>query len=116
MSKRSTKQELNKDISVAKNATKVRPKVPGNCKMCNGKLVDTRTRNKHEMKEKWLQDAISKTDKSKSKGNHDSIPTSLLRSNLVEIQSMDTDSFRSLREDDTMIDSDHNQSDENSFI
>jgi len=55
-------------------------------------------------------------DKSKGKENYNTISTSLLKSNLVEIQSIDIDSSRSLCEDIAMINSDHDQSDKNSFI
>jgi hypothetical protein len=43
---------------VAKS-TKLRPKVPCYCKICNGKLVDTRTRQKHEAEENRLQASMS---------------------------------------------------------
>ena len=46
-------------------STKLRPKVPCYCKMCNGKLVDTRTRKKHEEEEKQLQDSMKKGKETK---------------------------------------------------
>ncbi len=55
-------------------------------------------------------------DKSKGKKNHNTIPISLLRFNLIKIQSMDINSFWNLYKDVAMIDNDHNQSDKNFFI
>jgi len=39
--------------------TKLRPKVPCYCKKCDGKLVDTKTRQRHEAEENRLQASIS---------------------------------------------------------
>ena len=41
-------------------STKLRPKVPCDCKKCNGKLVDTRTRKKHYEEEKQFQFSMKK--------------------------------------------------------
>ena len=41
-------------------STKLRPKVPCDCKKCNGKLVDTRTRKKHYEEEKQFQSSMKK--------------------------------------------------------
>jgi len=52
---------------VAERSTKLRPKVPCYCKKCNGKLVETRTRQKHEIEENQLQTSISSMKKNKEK-------------------------------------------------
>ena len=43
-----------KSIFRITKSTRVRPKVSCNCKECNGKLVNTRIKQKHEMKKKQL--------------------------------------------------------------
>ena len=47
----STKKE---SIFRITKSTRVRPKVSCNCKECNGKLVNTRTKQKYEIKEEQL--------------------------------------------------------------
>lgn len=54
-------------------STKVRPKVLCHCKKCNGKLADTRTRKRHELKDKQFRDSISKAKKDKGIVRHDQI-------------------------------------------
>ncbi|CAG8742053.1 981_t:CDS:1, partial [Ambispora leptoticha] len=57
---------------------KLRPKVLCYCKECDGKLVETRTRKKHERNENRLQESISNLTKSKKANN----PTPVCLSNL----------------------------------
>jgi hypothetical protein len=52
-------QRKDKEVPVAERATRVRPKVPCDCKKCNGKLVDPRTRQKHVAEEDRFQASIS---------------------------------------------------------
>ena len=52
---------------VAERFTKLWPKVPCYCKKCNGKLVETRTKQKHEIEENRLQTSISSMKKNKEK-------------------------------------------------
>ena len=54
-------------IPVASKTTKVRPKVPCNCKNCNGKWTESRTREKHYAKEEKLRLAMEELDKKKKK-------------------------------------------------
>ena len=54
-------------IPVALKTTKVRPKVPCNCKKCNGKWTESRMREKHYAKEKKLRLAMEEPDKKKRK-------------------------------------------------
>ncbi|GBC11559.2 hypothetical protein GLOIN_2v1776801 [Rhizophagus irregularis DAOM 181602=DAOM 197198] len=54
-------------ISVASKTTKVRPQVPCNCKKCNGKWTESRTREKHYAKEEKLRLAMEEPDKKKRK-------------------------------------------------
>ncbi|CAB5197080.1 unnamed protein product [Rhizophagus irregularis] len=46
---------------------KVRPQVPCNCKKCNGKWTESRTREKHYAKEEKLRLAMEEPDKKKRK-------------------------------------------------
>ncbi|EXX51275.1 uncharacterized protein OCT59_008989 [Rhizophagus irregularis] len=59
--------EIRSAATIATKSTKVRPKVPCHCKKCNSKLVDTRTKQKHEQEEKRLQAYISKRKDDKEK-------------------------------------------------
>ncbi|UZO27223.1 uncharacterized protein OCT59_019428 [Rhizophagus irregularis] len=54
-------------IPVASKTTKVRPQVPCNCKKCNGKWTESRTREKHYAKEEKLRLAMEEPDKKKRK-------------------------------------------------
>src|ERR671929_2420720 len=54
-------------IPVAPKTTKVRPKVLCNCKKCNGKWTESRTREKHYAKEEKLRLATEEPDKKKRK-------------------------------------------------
>ncbi|CAB4439789.1 unnamed protein product [Rhizophagus irregularis] len=70
-------------------STKVRPKVPCHCKKCNGKLADTRTRKRHEMKDNEFR----------SKAKKD-------RFDSVEIQLITTSSSQNIHDDDDDDDDD----------
>ena len=50
----------NQQKSEAKRRTKVRPKVPCYCKLCNGKIIDSRTRSIHINEENRLEDSVTK--------------------------------------------------------
>ena len=54
-------------IPVASKTTKVRPIVPCNCKNCNGKWTESRTREKHYAKEEKLRLAMEEPNKKKRK-------------------------------------------------
>jgi hypothetical protein len=54
-------------IPVASKTTKVRPKVPCNCKKCNGKWTESRTREKHYAKEEKLRLTMEEPVKKKRK-------------------------------------------------
>ena len=54
-------------IPVASKTTKVRPKVPCNCKKCNGKWTESRMREKYYAKEEKLRLAMEEPDKKKRK-------------------------------------------------
>jgi hypothetical protein len=54
-------------IPVASKTTKVRPKVPCNCKKCNGKWTESRTREKHYAKKEKLRLAMKNLIKRKGK-------------------------------------------------
>src|SRR6266487_463090 len=63
------KYSKKKEESLPAKTTKVRSKVPCNCKKCNGKLVDIRTRQKHEIEENQFQNSISnRSNREKDKG------------------------------------------------
>ena len=106
----STKKEST--TSGAKKPTRVRPKVPCNCKECNGKLVETRTKQKHEIKEEQLQRSLINMMKERERKDK---PTNTIpidqRSVSIDVhdaQPMSTDSSQNLRDDDIlMVDSDH---------
>ena len=53
-----SRKDKESTVSAVKS-TKLRPKVPCYCKKCNGKFVDTRTRQKHEEEERRFQASIS---------------------------------------------------------
>ena len=66
-------------------STKLRPKVPCDCKKCNGKLVDTRTRKKHYEEEKQFQSSMKKgKEKEASSSIHASTSGNRSRSDLVD--------------------------------
>ena len=107
------KQETTKEkltVPVAR-ATKVRAKVPCSCKKCNGKMVDPRTRQKHELEENRLQASISNMKEGREK-RVKSTPINLpnSRSVSIDIEPMVASCSRNLREN--VIDSDHYQSDD----
>ena len=57
-------------------STKLRPKVPCDCKKCNGKLVDTRTRRKHYEEEKQFQSSMKKGKEKENRSRSDSVDSS----------------------------------------
>ncbi|RGB27201.1 hypothetical protein C1646_769413 [Rhizophagus diaphanus] len=63
-------------IPVASKTTKVRPQVSCNCKKCNGKWTESRTREKHYAKEEKLRLAMEEPDKKKRKVS-ESNPTTI---------------------------------------
>ena len=71
---RVSSKDKEKAVPVAERATRLRPKVPCYYKKCNGKLVDTRTRQKHVAEEDRLQASIS-IKKYKEKETNPSIRT-----------------------------------------
>jgi hypothetical protein len=71
---RVSSKDKEKAVLVAERATRLRPKVPCYYKKCNGKLVDTRTRQKHVAEEDRLQASIS-IKKYKEKETNPSIRT-----------------------------------------
>ena len=109
-----------KEESLPAKTTKVRPKVPCNCKKCNGKLVDTRTRQKHEIEENRFQDSISnRSNREKDKGKDLKSIDEPSDSNSVsdEVQPNVSGFSQNLYDDDAkMLDSDHDQSDEEGFV
>ncbi|CAB5318161.1 unnamed protein product [Rhizophagus irregularis] len=62
-----SKKKSKLSIPIASKTTKVRPKVPCNCKKCNGKWTESRTREKHYAKEEKLRLAMEEPDKKKRK-------------------------------------------------
>ena len=101
-------------VPVAEKSTKLRPKVLCYCKKCNGKLVETRTRQKHEIEENQLQTSISSMKKNKEKETSSS--THALESRNSSKLSLDDYYQLPYDEDITMIDRDNDQSDEKFFI
>jgi len=80
-------------------STKLRPKVPCDCKKCNGKLVDTRTRKKHYEEEKQFQSSMKKGKEKENRSRSDSVDSS--------------HSSQDRYDDDVIMDdSDHARSDE----
>ena len=78
---------------------KLRPKVPCDCKKCNGKLVDTRTRKKHYEEEKQFQSSMKKGKEKENRSRFDSVDSS--------------HSSQDRYDDDVIMDdSDHARSDE----
>ena len=66
-------------------STKLRPKVPCDCKKCNGKLVNTRTRKKHYEEEKQFQFSMKKgKEKEVSSSIHTFISGNCSRSDLID--------------------------------
>src|SRR5438034_11644055 len=109
-----------KEESLPAKTTKVRSKVPCNCKKCNGKLVDTRTRQKHEIEENQFQDSISNRsnrEKDKGKDLKSTIDKpSDSNSVLDEVQPNVSSFSQNLYDDNAkMLDSNHDQSDEEVF-
>lgn len=112
-----TMKNSNKSVKSTKaksvKSTKVRPKVQCHCKKCNGKFVETRTRNRHEMEEKRLQAALSKEKVS------DQVPANSKKHSRpvpIEIQPIVADSSQNIRDDDIeMIDTNHDRSGEEFF-
>ena len=91
-------------------STKLRPKVPCDCKKCNGKLVDTRTRKKHYEEEKQFQSSMKKgKEKEASSSIHASTSGNRSRSDSVDSSHSSRDHY-----DDNVImnDSDNARSDE----
>ena len=91
-------------------STKLRPKVPCDCKKCNGKLVDTRTRKKHYEEEKQFQSSMKKgKEKEASSSIHASTSGNRSRSDSVDSSHSSRDRYD---DDVIMNDSDHARSDE----
>ena len=95
------KQETTKEkltISVAR-ATKVRTKVLCSCKKCDDKMVDPRTRQKHELEENRLQASISNMKEDREK-RVKSTPINLpnFRSVSIDIEPMVAGCSQNLRE------------------
>src|SRR6184192_3719535 len=89
---------------------KLRPKVPCDCKKCNGKLVDTRTRKKHYEEEKQFQSSMKKgKEKEASSSIHASTSGNRSRSDSVDSSHSSRDRYD---DDVIMNDSDHARSDE----
>src|SRR2546430_15762333 len=84
-------------------STKLRPKVPCDCKKCNDKLVDTRTRKKYYEEEKQGK------EKEASSSIHASTSGNRSRSNSVDSSHSSQDRYD---DDVIMNDSDHARSDE----
>ncbi|CAB4410094.1 unnamed protein product [Rhizophagus irregularis] len=104
--------EIRSAATIATKSTKVRPKVPCHCKKCNSKLVDTRTRQKHEQEEKRLQAYISKRkdDKEKTSNKAPSDSKKHSRSVLIGIETIVAASSQNARDDNiVMIDDNHDQ-------
>jgi len=99
---------------VAERSIKLQLKVLCYCKKCNGKLVDTRTRQKHEIEENQLQTSISSMKKNKEKET--SLSTHALESRNSSKSSSDDYYQLPYNEDITIIDRDNDQSDEEFFI
>jgi len=77
--------------SESSKSTKLRPMVPCYCKTCNGKLVETRTRQKHEEEEDRLQDIISLKKSKGKETSSSSIHTSMSMSDSFQIIHDDID-------------------------
>ena len=91
-------------------STKLRPKVPCDCKKCNGKLVDTRTRKKHYEEEKQFQSSMKKgKEKEASSSIHAFTSGNRSRSDSVDSSHSSRDRYD---DDVIMNDSDHARSDE----
>src|SRR5256714_111322 len=91
-------------------STKLRPEVPYDCKKCNGKLVDTRTRKKHYEEEKQFQSSMKKgKEKEASSSIHASTSGNRSRSDSVDSSHSSRDRYD---DDVIMNDSDHARSDE----
>src|SRR2546425_12959979 len=86
-------------------STKLRPKVPCDCKKCNGKLVDTRTRKKHYEEEKQFQSSMKKgKEKEASSSIHAFTSGNRSRSDSVDSSHSSQDRYD---DDIIMNDSDH---------
>src|SRR5437763_17035945 len=86
-------------------STKLRPKVPCDCKKCNGKLVDTRTRKKHYEEEKQFKSSMKKgKEKEASSPIHASTSGNRCRSDSVDCSHSSRDRYD---DDVIMNDSDH---------
>ncbi|CAB4425533.1 unnamed protein product [Rhizophagus irregularis] len=85
----------NQQKSEVKRRTKVRLKVPCPCKLCNGKIIDSRTRSSIHINEKnRLEDSVTKIMESRRKNrrkNSLSNPKNHPESALVKIRSDDPD-------------------------
>ena len=94
-------------------STKLRPKVPCDCKKCNGKLVDTRTRKKHYEEEEQFQSSISSIKKGKEKETS-SLIHAFTSGNCSRSDSVDSSHSSQDHYDDDVImdDKDHARSDE----
>src|SRR5207237_5107923 len=91
-------------------STKLRLKVPCDCKKCNGKLVDTRTRKKHYEEEKQFQSSMKKgKEKEASSSIHASTSGNRSRSDSVDSSHSSRDRYD---DDVIMKNSDHARSDE----
>src|SRR6266498_3857140 len=91
-------------------STKLRPKVPCDCKKCNGKLVDTRTRKKHYEEEKQFQSSMKKGKENEASSSIYTFTSgNRFRSDSVDSSHSSRDRYN---DDVIMNDSDHVQSDE----
>ncbi|CAG8733075.1 7578_t:CDS:2, partial [Rhizophagus irregularis] len=96
-----------------KRRTKVCPKVPCPCKLCNGKIIDSKTRSIYINEENRLEDSITKIMESRKKNrrkNSSSNPKNHPESASVKIRSDDPDDIEPSqdlrRDEDVIIDQD----------
>src|SRR2546429_1158942 len=94
-------------------STKVRPKVYCHCKKCNGKLVETRTRSKHEVEEDQPKAFVAKTKKDKEKAINQTPAVSKKHSRSISVK---TDIGPSQNNDDDSVMIIDHDPDENLFI
>src|SRR5437868_11972775 len=91
-------------------STKLRPKVPCDCKKCNGKLVNTRIRKKHYEEEKQFQSSMKKgKEKEASSSIHAFTSENHFRSDSVDSSHSSRDRYD---DDVIMNNSNHTRSDE----
>ncbi|CAB4434340.1 unnamed protein product [Rhizophagus irregularis] len=96
-----------------KRRTKVRPKILCPCKLCNSKIIDSRTRSIHINEENRLEDSVTKIMESRRKNrrkNSSSNPKNHPESASVKIRSDDPDDIEPSqdlrRDEDVIIDQD----------